>query len=493
MKKIKLLMIMLASVMLMQAQTNTYQISAMVLTNNYQNFVPNYPVIVIDSAAGAFGGVAVYNYTTDSSGQFTDSLTVQGPTGTLFFLAPDSCGFTAIAIGYSPNSPSTLATAGLVLCNNIVNTGTNCNYSVNALPVAGQPLMVAFNSNATNGSTYSWDFGDGNSSSVPAPFHTYAQPGTYYYCLTVDSCQPVCDSITVIQTTGCDPFFIPQVNGNTVDIFPWLLTGQFVAIVDWGDAQVDTFTPQNIPVLPNNISHTYAAPGNYQICFTHSNASIGCSNTYCDTVTVTSATPLQCNAEFIIDTVNSQPGTVVVWNTSSITGGSPAASANFYWDFGDGNSSTLAYPTHQYQNAGSYAICLTLTSIDSTALGVYSCTSTFCDSLTVDQNGNIIYKGALVGWTLVVLNPATIGVDEDLFAQASFYPNPATNNVIIDIPTGIDDAQIEIYSTNGQLVKQHVLNTGVKNDLNVSDLSAGMYILNLELNDKTKQYKFIKQ
>ena len=35
-------------------------------------------------------------------------------------------------------------------------------------------------------STYLWDFGDGNTSNIALANHTYTNPGTYQYCLTVD-------------------------------------------------------------------------------------------------------------------------------------------------------------------------------------------------------------------------------------------------------------------------------------------------------------------
>jgi len=35
--------------------------------------------------------------------------------------------------------------------------------------------------------SYSWDFGDGNTSTQSNPMHTYAQTGTYYICLSITS------------------------------------------------------------------------------------------------------------------------------------------------------------------------------------------------------------------------------------------------------------------------------------------------------------------
>lgn len=99
---------------------NSKVISGMVLNKNYQMFVPNYPVTVIDSSTT--GGVAVYNYQTNANGRFTDTITTQGQTGQLWFTTSDSCGTTGVVLGYSTNTPFVMATGGLVLCNKIIPT-----------------------------------------------------------------------------------------------------------------------------------------------------------------------------------------------------------------------------------------------------------------------------------------------------------------------------------------------------------------------------------
>ena len=54
-------------------------------------------------------------------------------------------------------------------------------------------------------------------------------------------------------------------------------------------------------------------------------------------------------------------------------------SLSWLWDFGDGNTSNLEDPTHNYSN-GTYIPCLTLTMFDSTVMS--TCTSTKCDTIT---------------------------------------------------------------------------------------------------------------
>ena len=53
-------------------------------------------------------------------------------------------------------------------------------------------------------------------------------------------------------------------------------------------------------------------------------------------------------------------------------------SLSWLWDFGDGNTSNLEDPTHNYSN-GTYIPCLTLTMFDSTVMN--TCVSTTCDTL----------------------------------------------------------------------------------------------------------------
>ncbi len=57
------------------------------------------------------------------------------------------------------------------------------NFSANT--TSGEaPLMVDFSNLSTNGNTFSWDFGDGNSSSLLNPSHTYESPGMYTVRMT---------------------------------------------------------------------------------------------------------------------------------------------------------------------------------------------------------------------------------------------------------------------------------------------------------------------
>jgi PKD repeat protein len=78
-------------------------------------------------------------------------------------------------------------------------------------PVAGFNLnqtggSVSFFNTSQNGTAYSWDFGDGNSSASFNPTHTYAQDGTYNVCLTViGTCENAvtCQEV-IVNTVGLE-------------------------------------------------------------------------------------------------------------------------------------------------------------------------------------------------------------------------------------------------------------------------------------------------
>ena len=68
--------------------------------------------------------------------------------------------------------------------------------------------------------------------------------------------------------------------------------------------------------------------------------------------------------------------------TVSFTNNSTAGNNFYYWNFGDGTSSTQMAPTKTYANSGAYRVCLTMTKFDS------SCTATFCDTVFIpNANG----------------------------------------------------------------------------------------------------------
>lgn len=216
------------------------------------------------------------------------------------------------------------------------------------------------------------------------------------------------------------------------------------------------------PVDTINIT-SLIPPGSNWICVGYGNAC-----TICDTLT---NAPLNCQAAFIVDTVNSFNSQVIIWNTST-------ASPNtvYHWDFGDGSSGTGPFPTHNYIAAATYTVCLTITDT------ISNCTSTHCDTLGIDSLGNLIYKGTATGFVLRVLDPNSISTnDVNPSTTWEVYPNPAKDFVKVTLQGVLAaDAQAQLLNFNGQVVATFNKMALSNHLLQLPDLPTGLYILHIQ-------------
>jgi gliding motility-associated-like protein len=106
--------------------------------------------------------------------------------------------------------------------------------------------------------------------------------------------------------------------------------------------------PGNAPAITPAVTTTYT------VTVTDAN---GCTNTATELIVVN---PVPVVALSGLPLSGCAPLTVVFTDNSTVT--PPAVVTSWLWDFGDGNTSTAQSPTHQYLNAGSYNVILTITS-----------------------------------------------------------------------------------------------------------------------------------
>lgn len=100
---------------------------------------------------------------------------------------------------------------------------------------------------------------------------------------------------------------------------------------------------------------------------------------------------------------------------------------------------------------------------------------------------NYAYHGGNRGATSVSVlsTPKLNRLDFDLF------PNPASDNVTIQLPSGDRNATVHFYDYIGKLVSSKNV-TSINNKINVKDLSSGMYIMKVTTESKIGTQKFIK-
>src|SRR5690606_38336658 len=82
-----------------------------------------------------------------------------------------------------------------------------------------------------------------------------------------------------------------------------------------------------------------------------------------------------------------------------------------------------------------------------------------------------------------------LGINENNLDSLKLYPNPVTDMLQISSKTDINS--VEIYNINGQLLMQQELNAP-NGQMNLSNLSTGIYFAKVSANSATETFKIIK-
>jgi len=201
---------------------------------------------------------------------------------------------------------------------------------------------------------YSWDFGDGATSTLQNPTHTYNSTGSYTITLTVTTQSGCVKTITIPKgvITGTKPTadftFTPN---NTCASTPIQFTDNSVttpgADVEWSWNFGDGGTSN-----AQNPSHVFLGIGTLNVQLTVTNN--GCPDVVTKPVTV-----LPPVAAFGY-TVNCSDHLTVAFIDSSLTD-ITYGPITYQWDFGDGGTSSAQSPSHSYSSLGTYNVTLTVT------------------------------------------------------------------------------------------------------------------------------------
>lgn len=238
-------------------------------------------------------------------------------------------------------------------------------------------LTIHFNSTSTSEHdivSYVWHFGDGQNGDGQNPNHTYAAAGTYTACLiitdNVGCVSDVCHQVTVAPVgSGCEAAFTWEQIPNTLQIhFNGSNSFSQHDIISWAWTFGDGGTASTMDPY-----HTYNQAGTYQVCLTITD-NVGCVDDVCHEVTV-NAVSGSCEANFEWEQF---PGTLTMDFFSTST--SEHDIISYQWNFGDGSSGDGANPSHTYDEAGTYTVCLIITDN-------VGCVSDICHQVTVAPVG----------------------------------------------------------------------------------------------------------
>ncbi len=226
-----------------------------------------------------------------------------------------------------------------------------------AIPLVGKaPMKVQFTDLSKGYSDFwSWEFGDGRISNQQNPVHTFNETGTFTVKLAVSNLngidreekgnlinvqnegKPVA-AFSAEPLTGFAPLTVKFTNlsNGKIDNLLW----------DFGDgmhSRSQKFNP----------SHIYRTSGTFDVTLTLNNATDDISEIKADLITILDSDSSDLSAAFHARTRIGIAGTEVEFNDLS-TGNI----VSWFWDFGDGNTSTERNPKHAYNNNGIFPVTL---------------------------------------------------------------------------------------------------------------------------------------
>lgn len=202
---------------------------------------------------------------------------------------------------------------------------------------------------------YNWDFGDGTTSTLTNPTHTYLTPGTYTVCLTAASAtncdSSICKTIVVRNRPLADFDFVIDdlcINEQPVSFVNNSLDSlTSIAGYAWD------FDDGNLSTAVNPF-HTYALPGTYNVRLVVTNSS-GCSDSITKQVNIREKPTTAFSYLVVSGDSCGVPQEVQFTNNSN-------GAAAYFWDFDSQNpgqqTSTLTHPTHIFTAPGTYQIRL---------------------------------------------------------------------------------------------------------------------------------------
>jgi PKD repeat protein len=201
-----------------------------------------------------------------SAGTYTVSLTVTGPGGSDVMTRNN----------YITVNPCVTPTAGFV-----------------GSPTSGDyPLSVSFTDQSSGATSWSWNFGDGGTSTAQNPSHTYTAAGTYTVTQTAsNSCgsdQMVRNSYITVTTPPC--------NAPVADFSGSPTAGNYPLSVNFTDLSTNSPTSWSWTFgdggtsTAQNPSHTYTAAGTYTVSLTATNSCGSDGATRTGYITVTQPT-----------------------------------------------------------------------------------------------------------------------------------------------------------------------------------------------------------
>ncbi|MDH5545058.1 MAG: PKD domain-containing protein [Gammaproteobacteria bacterium] len=298
--------------------------------------------------------------------------------------------------------------------------------------------------------TYSWDFGDGSSSTEPHPTHTYSQRGIFEVTLVVNDGNE--DSLPALTSVvvGSNLSPIAHAGGPYTGFAQQNIAfdgsqssdqdGDALSYLwDFGDGS------NGFGIFP---SHTYAAPGNYIVTLVvHDGFDTSAPATA--SVSVENQAPVA-----VIDAPSRGAANIPIHFSASSSHDPDLQTLTYSWDFGDGQSLSLENPSHEFSSTGLFTVTLTVSDgalTDSVQHQIEIVTNTqpvadpggpyqeyVGNSITFDGSGSFDADGDALTYVWGFGD----GNSANGIAPTHTYANKGSYNLSLLVNDGLSDSQI---------------------------------------------------
>ena len=329
--------------------------------------------------------------------------------------------------------------------------GVQAEFTADITAFCDVPATVNFTNQSNNGTSFYWDFGDGNTSTLINPTHTYTSLGTFDVKLIADGGSCGIDSLTKISYINIDPanpcIIIIPVNGTASSNSCF---GKLFDSGGTGNYHDNSDVAYTInPVGASNVILTFLSFGyeqgyDYLYIYDGPNTSsplIGQYDGYSlpnggtiissgDAITIRQVTDQAVtDIGFELDWICNYPTAPPVCNflisdTISCNGEiqfhdiSTNGPTSWLWDFGDGYSSTQKSPTHIYTTSGTYSVKL----VASNTFGSDSLTVVNAVTINIPQPP-VTNSASRCGWGSVTLSATA---SDSIY----WYDDPIAGNLV---------------------------------------------------------------
>jgi len=419
-----------------------------------------------------FTGVAVpsdygcyVSFHNSLSGQTVWSPTITIIDNPVLFTIPINGYFDTYAGTYAINPPYCSDSMSLGILS-ISNYPTDCDASITSANITSNEFTffanIAYGGISTT-PIYSWDFGDGTTGTGNPANHIYpiGLMTNYDVTLTVTDIYCADDATTTISAgtySSCITYMYNVVDSSSAPGSWFVVGGSFGTganiLWDFGDGTTSNLNP---------VHHTFVSTGGVNlfevVCIVDD---LSCQDTA--SITAYSGPNSQCEALFTLEADTMNPGDYNGFNFSTTNG-----ITSYFWDFGDGGTSTDPYPTHTYTSIGVFDVCLTITTDN-------SCIDTLC--LPID----VLMKS---GTTINIMDPAQSLsiVNHSTTPEITIYPNPTDGNFSITFQSAKQEFyKILLQDVTGKIIYTDEYNVAEgfnKIQVSLENFASGIYFLNM--------------